>query len=111
VIKGLLGVAIFISAFVEFQAVLLTLHLKSHHVEGWYLEAFILVVATLLPWLWALTGYRRFKAAIIVSGGSQNSLLALQYHGVMLLFWSYLAMMLILNVLMMFSNFTRLSPN
>jgi hypothetical protein len=105
-VKGYLAAAILMSVIVEIQAVLVALRARSHHIALWHSEGFILVLVIMVPWAWAIIGYRRVRAANVSSGGSQEVLLALQYNGVMLLFWAYAVMMIISNAMSYLTNFT-----
>lgn len=111
-VKGYLAAAILMSAVLEILAGVVVLRARSHHIQGWNLDAFTIVVSTLIPWPAAIIGYRRIKHAIILSGGSQDIALALQYHGAILLFCTFIAMTMIFNVTMSLTmSFMSFTPH
>ena len=110
-VKFFLAMTILLSAFIEIEAVLVILRLKSRPVQGWYMTAFTLEMAVLLHRMGAIAFYRRIQTALTASGGSQDFLPGLQYHGIVLLSMIYLAIQLIFTVLMSVFSLRPLSPH
>jgi hypothetical protein len=104
-----LALTVLLAVVAEMQVIMVILHLKSHHVELWYVKAFNLEMAVLIPGLAAIAFYRKVKAAVIASGSHRDLLLYIQFHGILALMLIYAAIGWTINVLDSVSDLIRMT--